>query len=138
MESLSDDQLKKIVDELSTGLRCYLHRQSGEVISFPDVDQYPDVDAWQEAIDQVETTPNDYLEITPMSSRESFQLMERFIDVVDSEAFRNRLVYALNQPKPFRRFKQLVDESGEYRQRWFLFRERQTIDWLREQLALED
>lgn len=137
MASLRDDQLKKIVDELETGMKCYLHRQTGEIIAFPDPDQFPDTDAWQQEIDQVETDADDYLEITPISGRESFRVMERFVDTIDSQAFRNRLLYALDQPKPFRRFKQLVDES-EYRQYWFSFRESETIKWLREQLTLED
>ncbi|MVM42191.1 hypothetical protein GO730_38410 [Spirosoma sp. HMF3257] len=138
MEALSDEQLKKVVEELETGMNCYLHRQIGEVIAFPDPDQFPDTDDWQQEMDEIETRPDDYLEITSMSSRESFQIMERFISEVDSPAFRNRLLYALDQPKPFRRFKQLIDESSEYRQGWFAFRESQTIEWLREQLALED
>ena len=138
MKPLSDEQLKKVVDELETGMKCYLHRQTGEVIAFPDPDQFPDTDDWQQERDQIVADPDDYLEITLMSSRESFQIMERFINMVDSQAVRNRLLYALNQPKPFRRFKQLIDESGEYRQRWFAFRESQTIEWLRDQLALED
>jgi hypothetical protein len=138
MKLLSDEQLKKLVDELETGIKCYLHRQTSEVIAFPDPDQFPDTDDWHQEMDQVEADPNDYLEITPMSSRESFQIMERFINVVDSQAVRNRLLYALNQPKPFQRFKQLIDESGKYRQQWFAFHESRAIKWLRDQLALED
>ncbi|MVM34003.1 hypothetical protein GO755_28475 [Spirosoma sp. HMF4905] len=138
MEALSDEQLKKVVEELETGMKCYLHRQTGELIAFPDPDQFPDTDDWQQEMDEIEAHPDDYLEITSMSSRESFQIMERFISEVDSPLFRNRLLYALDQPKPFRRFKQLIDESGEYRQGWFAFRQSQTIEWLREQLALED
>ena len=105
MKPLSDYQLKKVVDELETGMKCYLHRQTSEVIAFPDPDQFPDTDDWQQEMDQIDADPDDYLEIAPMSSRESFQIMERFINMVDSQAVRNRLLYALNQPKPFRRFK---------------------------------
>lgn len=137
MELLSDEQLKKVVDELETGMKCYLHRQTSELIAFPDPDQFPDADDWQQEMDEIEAHPDDYLEITPMSSRESFRVMERFVDTIDSQAFHNRLLYALDQPKPFRRFKQLIDES-EYRQQWFSFRESETIKWLREQLALAD
>jgi hypothetical protein len=137
MELLSDEQLKKVVDELETGMKCYLHQQTGELIAFPDPDQFPDTDDWQQEMDEIEANPDNYLEITPMSSRESFRIMKQFVDTIDSQAFRNRLLYALDQPKPFRRFKQLIDES-EYRQHWFPFRESETINWLREQLALED
>lgn len=137
MESLTNDQLKTIVDELATGIRCYLHRLTGELITFPNIDQFADTNAWQEEMANVDAQPDAYLEITSMSSRESFQIMERFIEQVASDAFRNRLLYAIGQPKPFRRFKQVIDESGEYRQEWFTFRQSQTVEWLRQQLAMD-
>ena len=136
MEPWTDEQLKKVADELETGVKCYLHRQTGELLAFPDPDQFPDTDAWQQEIDQLEADPDDYRQITSMSSRESFRVMEQFIATIDSPAFRNRLLYALDQTKPFRRFKQLIDES-EYRQQWFSFRQSQTVEWLQKQLAPE-
>ncbi len=70
-----------------------------------------------------------------MTSRESFQLMEAFINTLPSEPFRNRLQHALDQPKPFQHFKEAVDNSG-YRQQWFTFREARMVEWLRQQLSV--
>ena len=123
-------QLKTIADDLQMGMVCYLHRQTGAVISFPDSRQFPDTTDWQTEVDLVATDPDSYVAITPMSSRESFQIMEQFADQLSDEAFRNRLLHALGQPKPFQRFKSLVDESDPYRQQWYDFRDAKTIERL--------
>lgn len=60
--------------------------------------------------------------------------MERFVKVLPANRLRTRLVAILNQPKPFRHFKQAVDES-DYREDWFAFRDQEMIHWLRQKLV---
>ena len=96
MEPLTNHQLSVIVDELQTGMKCYRHRQTGELIAFPNPDQFVDIDGWKEEIDQIDAHPDDYWEIIPMTSRKYFQLMEAFIITLPSQPFRNRLQHALD------------------------------------------
>ena len=58
--------------------------------------------------------------------------MEEFIDTVDDEQLKQKLIYALNRNKPFRNFKYEIDYSDEYRQRWFDFKNRKYFEWVEE------
>ena len=126
-------QLKTVAEELQMGMVCYLHRQTGEVVSFPDPQQFPDTSAWQTEVDLVATESDSFIAIEPMSSRESFAIMEQFVDQLPAN-FQQPLRDALARPKPFRQFKEVVDGLGHYRQEWFVFRDAKTIEWLWEQL----
>jgi hypothetical protein len=61
-----------------------------------------------------------YQIIPTITSPEAFQLMERFTESVEDEQNRNKLFYALRGHKPFRRFKDTLDEIG-LRDEWFAF-----------------
>jgi hypothetical protein len=71
--------------------------------------------------------------IPTITSPEAFQLMERFTDSVEDEQNRNNLFYALKGHKPFRRFKDTLDEIG-LRDEWFAFEyqygKEQIEEWL--------
>ena len=115
-------------------MACYLHRETHEYISFPNPQQFPDTADWQDDIDTVTNNPDDYIAIEPMNSRESFGLMEQFTDELPAGSAQERLRHALTQSKPFRRFKDTIDDMGDYRQQWFTFRDAKTVEWLRGQL----
>ncbi|GAA4419143.1 hypothetical protein GCM10023187_53190 [Nibrella viscosa] len=119
---LTDEQLREIAGELQSGMRCYLHRQSGELVALPDADQFPDADTepWQEEQAKLARTPQEYIPVRPLNSHDTFRMMEQFVqEEVSTDALRSRLLRALDQPKPFRHFKAEIDTAGEYRQRWF-------------------
>jgi len=135
MEPADFDKLKAIIGELETGMICYIHRQTGESICFPDPAHFPDTMYWQTDINTVANNPDDYVAIRPMSSRASFQIMEDFVEEVPSDSLSSQLRYALGHPKPLQRFKQIIDESGQHRQDWFAFRDARLVDWVQEQLG---
>ena len=62
------------------------------------------------------------------------QLMVDFAESVDNPGLQERLFIALNRSKPFRNFKWQIDNSGEYRQRWFKYKDQRYIKWVKEQL----
>jgi hypothetical protein len=72
-----------------------------------------------------------------MDSNQSFRVMERFVDRVDSEKFREKLINALNRRKPFRNFKYQIDDS-DYRQDWFDFKLQQNMEWVKEQIEASE
>ena len=140
MVQLTEAQLKEIAGELDLGKTCCIHRRTGALVSFPDPDRFTDfeLEGWQDKLDKVAAEPEAYFEITPMSSRESFQLMELFVEEVVTGPLHARFFRILSQPKAFRRFKDEVEHSEMYRQQWFAFRDQHTIDWLKEQLDEAD
>ena len=73
-----------------------------------------------------------------MDSHDSFKVMERFADSVSDDSLREKLLIALQRPKPFANFKFEINNSGPYRQMWFDFQQEQQVEWVKDQLALDN
>jgi hypothetical protein len=63
-----------------------------------------------------------YLRVDPVSSREQYRWMERFIPMVDEPDLREQLMHAIDGKGAFRRFKDVLMSHGPERERWFAFR----------------
>lgn len=70
-----------------------------------------------------------------MDGPDSFRVIEEFTGTVTDTVLKERLLGTLNQKLPFARFKALVDQSGPYRERWFMLRDEKMIQWVEEQLS---
>jgi hypothetical protein len=135
--ALTNDQIKEIAEQLDCGFRCFIHKQSKELLFIPDTLKNPemDMDAWTDENDKLEANFFDYYEIEQLESHDSFQIMEDFVDTLDdSSKLKETLYSALSKPKPFRNFKSEIDYSGEYRQKWFDFKKQWLMDWVKKGL----
>lgn len=144
---MSENRLKypaevitNIAQEVAMGMICFLN---------PDTMEYDSVmgksyelywtdkseELYQEVYNKVESWKH-FIRIEPPESRESFKMMERFIQdcIPDNEAIKSRLWYAMSNRKPFQNFKFLIDNS-KYRQRWFEFKQSQLEQYVLEQLS---
>jgi len=63
-----------------------------------------------------------YLRVDPVSSREQYRWMERFIEGLDNTEARDRLAAAIDGKGAFRRFKDALMSYPEDRENWFAFR----------------
>jgi hypothetical protein len=52
----------------------------------------------------------------------------------DGNRLKDRLFDALNRSKPFSQFKLAIDNSGEFRQKWFDFKQTKLENWVTEKL----
>lgn len=134
---MNDDILFDIIDLLDDGEIVYLHRQTHEILSYPDPQRWSE----SEYIDLIESVkaraaaePDMFVVIDPPEPRDSFHIMEDFIFTVDDETLRNRLLEALNSKKPFRYFRATVEDSPA-REAWFDFKDARMKEWLLEMLA---
>ena len=74
---------------------------------------------------------SDYVEIEQMKSHESFEIMTDFVETLsDSNQLKYKLINALNKKKPFKEFKFIIDNSGDYRQKWFDFKNESIQKWV--------
>lgn len=96
-------------------VHSYLHLGTGEVLRVVDGIADPEMHA-RIASDST------YLRIEPVSSREQYRWMERFIPMVDEAELRDRLTHAIDGKGAFRRFKDVLMSHGPERERWFAFR----------------
>ena len=130
---LSTNQIKEIADHLDCGMKCFYNKKTNEIKAIQDFDKsiYVDTEIWQDLIDEIEEHFEDYFVFEQMSSSESFQVMIAFVNEVEDESFRKRLVFALNRSHPFRKFKDEIDFNGEYRERWFKLKEEKYIEYVK-------
>jgi hypothetical protein len=134
---INDESLKAIADELLTGMKCFLNKETLELVSFPDENKYGDFDSndWREEIDQVKNSPHSFIEIQPRNANEAFRAMEWFIDGVENEEAKLKLTQAIAGKKPFANFELRLQEFPGMRDEWFAFNENCMIDFIRQQLS---
>ena len=96
-------------------VHSYLHLTTGEVLRVVDGVADPQMHA------RISADPN-YLRIDPVSSREQYRWMERFIPMVDDPELRGKLAHAIDGKGAFRRFKDVLMTYSADRERWFAFR----------------
>jgi hypothetical protein len=96
-------------------VHSYLHIGTGEVLRVVDGIADPEMHA------RIASEP-EYLRVDPVSSREQYRWMERFIPMVEEGELRERLTHAIDGKGAFRRFKDVLMGYGSERERWFAFR----------------
>lgn len=96
-------------------VHSYLHLGTGEVLRVVDGIADPEMHTRiaQDA---------GYLRVEPVSSREQYRWMERFIPMVEDVELRDRLGRAIDGKGAFRRFKDVLMAYAPDRERWFAFR----------------
>ena len=96
-------------------VHSYLHLTTGEVLRVVDGVADPQMHV------RIASDGN-YLRIDPVSSREQYRWMERFIPMVDDTDLRGKLGQAIDGKGAFRRFKDVLMSFATDRERWFAFR----------------
>lgn len=134
--NLSEEQIKSIAEDLDIGMKVYIHTETNEIKTIIDLEQHYDADteAWEEDINDIEENIDKYFQFERMDSRESFQLMEDFVETVKDYDLKDKLESSLSRSKPFRNFKNIIDAEDYYRQQWFNFKDERNIEFVKEQL----
>src|SRR6185503_11468323 len=96
-------------------VHSYLHLSTGEVLRV--VDGIADPEMHQRIASDAS-----YMRIEPVSSREQYRWMERFIPMVEDKELSDKLTRAIDGKGAFRRFKDVLMSYGPERERWFAFR----------------
>ncbi|PIP55369.1 MAG: hypothetical protein COX07_00320 [Bacteroidetes bacterium CG23_combo_of_CG06-09_8_20_14_all_32_9] len=135
MIKITEQQINDIASDLDCGMRCFYNKQTGEIKSFPTFDSgYIDEELWEEEQKELDENWSDYLEFENFTSSDSFEIMVDFAKNVDNARLRNKLINSLHKSKPFRNFKWHIDNSGDYRQKWFDFKNNRYIEFVKNQL----
>lgn len=113
--SVAWEALEDAFENNAHEVHSYLHVATGEVTRLVDGVADPAMHA-RVAADVM------YRRIDPVSSREQYRWMERFIETVEDHDLRNRLNASIDGKGAFRRFKDALMSSPAERERWFTFR----------------
>ena len=135
---VSKEKLKEIVDQLDFGFKVFININSQEIVSFPDEDQGFDIDpVWQDEVAKVRKNKKAYFEIEPLTSRESYEIMESFIGTIKDEHISAVLLQAIEGRKPFANFNHQIHQLDAEKKEWFEFKESQLMEYVRNQLKLQ-
>lgn len=137
-----------VAENIDCGLVCFINPETLEVEEIPKgmLDGFSDFSINREFGDEDEDEQKflhedweTYITVEPRESSESFKIMEKFVDEVNDKSFKNKLINALNNRKPFANFKNIV-ESSDYRKAWFAFKQHQLeiLVWDELQVELEN
>jgi hypothetical protein len=96
-------------------VHSYLHLSTGEVLRVVDGIADPQMHS------RIAADPT-YVRVEPVSSREQYRWMERFIQMLDPSDLRDELTLAIDGRGAFRRFKDVLMVNAPERERWFAFR----------------
>jgi hypothetical protein len=136
MKSTTTDNIKEIAEQLDFGFRAFIHKTTGQLLFVPNENDFPDfdLDSWDKELEQLKNNYTDYHEIDKWTSSEAFEIMNDFAEQLTEKNLQDRLFNALRKNKPFREFRSVIDNSGDYRQQWFDFMDKWQQDYVARQL----
>ena len=132
--------LNMSLDELCEAMEsnCYEHeyfldRETGEILFTSD---YVGDEETRELKDRIEEDFERYEQIPRAESEEGYEDMVDFIATVEDERLAGLLEVSINGKGAFRRFKDVLLNYPDERERWFTYkddrREERAMDWLDE------
>ena len=110
------DDLTAAFENNAPDVHSFLNVTTGHVLRV--VDGSPGAD---DLLARVSRDP-DSIVVEPVSSRDQYRWMERFIETTEDAELRDRLTAAIDGKGAFRRFKDVLLSYPDERERWFQFR----------------
>jgi Uncharacterised protein family (UPF0158) len=112
---ISWEALEDAFENNAPEVHSYLHLATGEVMRV--------VDGVADPVTHARIVgDSNYRRVEPVSSREQYRWMERFIATVEEGPLRQRLLQSIDGKGAFRRFKDVLMSFPVDRERWFAFR----------------
>lgn len=125
------DDIIMALDNAGFEMRNYYDVKEKEVVLLTEnMDFYDDIDEdklhdWKkeelELFRNIQEYPDRYVYIEPLQSYEKYNLMQEFASQQENERLSELLAVALNGRGAFRRFKDVLLNFPEERQKWFDF-----------------
>jgi hypothetical protein len=109
------ESLEDAFENNAPEVHSYLQLTTGEVLRVVDGVADPQMHV------RIASDGN-YLRVDPVSSREQYRWMERFIPMVEDNDLRGKLGQAIDGKGAFRRFKDVLMSFAADREKWFTFR----------------
>lgn len=136
MNSSTTEIIKEIAEQLDCGLRGFIHKTSGQLLFVPEENDLTDMDLdpWNDDLKLLKKNSKEYHEIEKWSSSDGLEMMSEFANQVSDNRVQRRLFEALKKNKPFREFKFVIDNSGDFRQQWFDFKNKWQQDFVARQI----
>tara|TARA_R110002126_G_C10333519_1_gene490107 strand:- start:116 stop:532 length:417 start_codon:yes stop_codon:yes gene_type:complete len=137
MDNLKQNIIREIAQELDCGNECYYNLKTNEIIAIPNFSQVSDEEEFKEIfrkdLEKINGNKTGFIKIEIPENFQSFKIMERFVVQLNDQNFKSELQDILGNKKPFRNFKNTIDQS-EFRQSWFDFKQKELEKTVENQL----
>jgi len=121
------DELIMAFEDYGSNLRHFFDRQTGEVLTvFEDMDE--------EDAELLDADSDRFLFIEPVPSYVGYEVMSDFVDTLPEGKVPRELARALQQRRPFRRFKDVLLNYPAVQEDWFRFHEQAFMKIIQEWL----
>jgi len=125
------DELCNAMENSSFENEYFLDLETGDILF---ISEYTDDEETEKLKDRIEEEFDRYERIPKAESNEGYSDMVDFITTVDNEHLAELLEVAINGKGAFRRFKDVLLNYPEERERWFRFKnermEERALEWL--------
>jgi len=125
------DELCSAMEDSSYEHEYYLNLETGEILF---LSEYTDDEESGKLKDKIEEESDRYERIPKAESHEGYEEMQDFIATVKDERLAALLEVAINGKGAFRRFKDVLLNYPEERERWFQFKgakvQERALEWL--------
>jgi len=125
------DELCEAMENSSYENEYYLDLETGEILF---ISEYMDDEETEKLRDRIDEEHDRYEQIPRIESHEGYEDMQDFITTVKDEHLVELLEVAINGKGAFRRFKDVLLNYPEERERWFKFkderRRERALEWL--------
>ena len=118
------DELIMAFEGFGTEMQHFFDRRTGEVLTvFEDMDE--------EDAKLLDADPDRFLLIEPVPSSVAYEIICDFVDTLPEGEIPRELARALQQRRPFRRFKDVLLNYPAVQEDWFRFHERAFMQIIR-------
>lgn len=124
MMEITWSDLELAISDNSPFAEWYLDTATGECIFVSDDISFDEEDE-QDVFAEMEQNPERFIAIEPISSKEAYRLMERFIANLGEHEAAQVLAQAITQKRAFFQFKDRLHDFPEVREQWFAFNSEQ-------------
>lgn len=133
LDKFDIEELRAAFEDNDINNSYYLDLETGRVEFISDYNKIPQMEELERKID--EGFGGRYISIPQMFSSEAYEIMIRFIATVEDENLTEKLHIAVDGKGAFRRFKNVLLDYPEERERWFKFKDEkireEVVEWLK-------
>ena len=123
-KSIDTQTVEMAMEDSDLSHSYFLNTQTGEVVYFSDYDDF--TDEREKLLEEIDGS-DDYVQVEPISSHESYQWMADFIDEIvapKDERMAEKLSIAIQGRGAFRRFKDVLHSGGDkWVQTWYQWKD---------------
>ena len=106
----------------SDNMNYYLKIDTNEIVMTIDP-SYVDNPELQKELKEIESNPDNYIHIKPVTSYDAFDLMEGFATKIEDDVLQSKLMNSFSKRKPFAKFKHTVNYFPQYRDECYKYKE---------------